>query len=615
MKKLLLVIVLFPIVVFSQQQPEKWYFGYNAGLDFSSGNPVPINNSAIIQWEGNATACDTMGNLEFYTDGVTVWDATNTVMPNGTGLLGNGSTTQSATIVPYPNYPEKYYLFTNTDINSANGFRYSVIDMTLNGGLGDVTSVKNVLLLDPVTEQCVVIPGNDGCTWILVRQYDAVWYAFLIDSSGIQPPVISYAGTVCDQTQAQGVGYLKASPLNDKIAFAKYGYIGSNSFFELYDFNNGTGEVSNSFQLTLNTSVYGCTFSPDGSRFYGAEWGSNLYQFDLTLGNVTDITNSKTLVGTTANFTAIGDLQIAPNEKIYCAIDNANHLGVINDPNALGTACNFVENGILLGGHTTGIGLPATIFFSTCNTVVNVESAFAANDTDVCEKFCIDFFDLSLNDPVSWQWFFSGGSPDFSTDQNPANICYDDAGQFDVTLVTTGSNGVNDTLTLNSFITAYENPLAPVITQNGNVLTSSPALTYQWQLNGINIPGATHQNDTIMQSGLYTMIITNENGCSAQSSIDASYVVGINETGNASITISQSTSDATITVQLINEPDTDVAIMVWNTIGQSVFYFNEKISSPAWKKNIDLGNLTKGIYFIVVQTSSCIANEKVMIMK
>jgi hypothetical protein len=612
MKKLLLILLLSPVLVFSQSQPEVWYFGYNAGLDFNSGSPVSFNGSAISQWEGNATACDTFGNVQFYSDGITVWDATNNVMQNGTGLLGNGSSTHSATVVPFPSHPEKYYLFTNTDVYSTNGFRYSIIDMSLNGGLGAVTATKNVLLLDSVTEECVTVPSADGWIWIITRQFGAKWFAYLIDSTTIHPPVISNVGTVCDPTQAQGVGYLKASPLNNKLALAKYGYIPSNSFFELYDFDNSTGELDNVFQLTLVESVYSCSFSPDGSRFYGAEWGSNLYQYDMTLINPVDIANSKTLVGTSSSNTSIGDLQIGPDGKIYAAIDNAAYLGVINDPNTLGSGCNFVEAGVWLGGHTTGIGLPSTIFFSAPGNVSS-QAAFASTDTMICQKFCIDYTDQSLNSPVQWQWSFPGGIPSSSSDQNPTNICYDNAGQFDVTLITAGINGLYDTLTLTNFITVYDNPFAPVITQTGNILTSTPAISYQWQFNGVDIPGATNQSVTITQSGLYTVIISNDHGCVAQSSIDAS-VVGIDETTATVLTLSSTTSSGDFVISVLNGSGETLSVEVSNTIGQHIYSSREMILSREWKQQVDLKDQAKGVYYISVQTGKSKMSWKVMVI-
>src|SRR4051812_30486685 len=114
---LLSICLLFSITSFAQQQqPEVWFFGSNAALDFSSGSPVSFNGSALVQWEGVATACDTAGNVEFYSEGMSVWNSNNQVMSNGSGLLGNSSSTHSATVVPMPGNPDKYYLFTCTDV-------------------------------------------------------------------------------------------------------------------------------------------------------------------------------------------------------------------------------------------------------------------------------------------------------------------------------------------------------------------------------------------------------------------------------------------------------------------------------------------------------------------
>jgi hypothetical protein len=96
-----------------------------------------------------------------------------------------------------------------------------------------------------------------------------------------------------------------------------------------------------------------------------------------------------------------------------------------------------------------------------------------ASDNSICKNFCIDFFDPSINNPISWQWFFSGGNPSSSTDQNPVTICYDIPGTYDVTLITCDQYGC-DTLTFSGLITVYANPVTS-ITLNGNILTSSPA--------------------------------------------------------------------------------------------------------------------------------------------
>src|SRR5438874_13765161 len=97
---------------------------------------------------------------------------------------------------------------------------------------------------------------------------------------------------------------------------------------------------------------------------------------------------------------------------------------------------------------------------------------------------------------------------------------------------------------------------------------STPATSYQWQLNSVDIPGATNQSYTITQSGLYTVIIGDENGCNAQASVDAS-LVGISEVGgNFFVNIFPNPSSGNIIIELLNGQLADeVSIGVVNTLG------------------------------------------------
>src|SRR4051812_6637805 len=96
---ILAILFLFVEPSFSQKQTNNWYFGTLAGLDFNSGNPVVLTAGALNTTEGTSSMSDANGNLLFYTDGVNVWNKLHAIMPNGTGLLGDVSTTQSAIII------------------------------------------------------------------------------------------------------------------------------------------------------------------------------------------------------------------------------------------------------------------------------------------------------------------------------------------------------------------------------------------------------------------------------------------------------------------------------------------------------------------------------------
>ncbi|MCB9230085.1 MAG: gliding motility-associated C-terminal domain-containing protein [Bacteroidia bacterium] len=78
---------------------------------------------------------------------------------------------------------------------------------------------------------------------------------------------------------------------------------------------------------------------------------------------------------------------------------------------------------------------------------------------------------------------------------------------------------VNGCSAVSNLVTITINPLpaAPVVTALGTDLTTDPAATYQWYLDGSLIIGANSQSYTPQSSGNYTVLITDQNGCMAQS--------------------------------------------------------------------------------------------------
>jgi PKD repeat protein len=231
-------------------------------------------------------------------------------------------------------------------------------------------------------------------------------------------------------------------------------------------------------------------------------------------------------------------------------------------------------------------------------------SSFSSSDSAVCEKFCVDFYDSSTTNPTAWLWEFEGGSPTTSTNQNPIGICYSTPGTYDVTLITTTANG-NDTLLIEDYVTVHPTPDFPDITQSGYTLTSSPANSYQWQLNSTDIPGATNQSYDVLQSGLYTVVISDSNDCTNAASIDV-LITGITETkNNMTISVYPNPSSGNFIVEWMNGSMIgEVSIDVVNTVGQTVFSTAEEISSSQFKKEINLVDVANGVYFIEIKTEN-----------
>jgi PKD repeat protein len=75
---------------------------------------------------------------------------------------------------------------------------------------------------------------------------------------------------------------------------------------------------------------------------------------------------------------------------------------------------------------------------------------FEGTPTTVIVGNSVDFTDLSLNDPTSWAWTFTGGTPASSTEQNPT-VTYDTEGTYAVSLTVSNDEG-SDTKTVADYI-------------------------------------------------------------------------------------------------------------------------------------------------------------------
>ena len=402
MKQAQFLLCLICLIAFSvsAQQDNNWYFGRMAGLNFSTGKPVAISNSAMSTMEGSACISDMNGQVLFYTDGIDVWNRQNHKMPHGTGLLGDQSTTQAAVIVPKPGSQTRYYIFTADDAGGPNGLTYSEVDMEADNGNGDVISANNQLIT-PVSEKITAVyHANGKDLWITTHQWGSnAFYSYKVTTMGVDPvPAISYAGLIIDGAANSGhyAGWMSISPNGKKLASA-------NGMFsiELFDFDNQTGMVSNAITLKSPAKCYGAEFSPNSKLLYVTSDGSVL-QYQV---NATDVAASQTIVG---NIDVASSIKLAPDSKIYVVNKYlSSALSVINNPNVVGTGCNFELDTINLGGNKTFVGLPN--FLVTPYYLLDID---AEND---CDDTVVSFSAIGTLESETVSWDFGDGSQSTNT--------------------------------------------------------------------------------------------------------------------------------------------------------------------------------------------------------
>lgn len=131
----------------AQHQVANWFFGENAGMRFTDAGAVAVAGGQAKYNEGVSSMSDCRGQLLFYTDGTRAWNQSHTVIANGTGLLGHYSATQGSIIVQHPGQCELFYIFSVDGKEHAfqNGLLCHIVDMGLQGGLGEVVSKNNPL--------------------------------------------------------------------------------------------------------------------------------------------------------------------------------------------------------------------------------------------------------------------------------------------------------------------------------------------------------------------------------------------------------------------------------------------------------------------------------------
>ena len=353
-RKIVCFIIIFHFAYFygySQGENNVWTFGNGSGLNFNTANPTFLNSSMYSK-EGCASISDAFGNLIFYTSGNMVWDKNGNPMPNG-NILGNGyngSGTQAALILKSLSAPDQYYLFTldpqEVSITFTPKLRYSIVDMQLNNGLGNVVvSEKDIVLADEMEERMIAVE-TDGCGYWIVghKRHSKVYVSFKLTASGISPPVYS-TGNVAGYFYASDPGEIKISPDKSKIAIM----FTSTSSIELGEFNNANGTITNTLSLDSNTTGtgyygYGLSFSPDNSRLYATINGySQLYQYNMALyPNVAAMQSSKTLIADYNGGLAIWGMRIGRDGKVYLANGlSSGYISCINTPNNIGVGCNY----------------------------------------------------------------------------------------------------------------------------------------------------------------------------------------------------------------------------------------------------------------------------------
>ncbi|WP_320671513.1 hypothetical protein [Patulibacter defluvii] len=379
-----------------------WFFGTRGHIDFgTTGNTATASVGTKSAVEGATVVTDTSGELLFWSNGQQVYDRNSDVMPNGTGLLGNDSATQTVAAFPAIGHPGRYFVVTTSaeaTVNHGSGpgkgdLTYSVVDMTANGGLGEVTATKNVALgaAGTASEAITAVPNDDGTGfWVITNtQGGPEVLAYEFDENG--PVTGTAVVSTMPDNNFNGFGSLSVSPDLKRVALMS-GNVASGSQparLRLMDFDATTGALTQTAEwdtATANGSNgYYADFSPSGDYLYATRifGGASLLRYDISdPSDATGIKASEQFLGAIGNG---GAVRLAPDGKMYVANRGAATLSTIDAPDDA-TDPQLQLNGYALpSGSASGWGLAQAV--TGCAQPLDPPSVTVTGPTDGAEYY------------------------------------------------------------------------------------------------------------------------------------------------------------------------------------------------------------------------------------
>lgn len=509
-----IIILFLSTNLMAQNRANNWALG-NYQLDFSNGQPEVNFEYADYLNRGIGIISDENGELLFYTDGFSIWNKNHQLMPNGTELIPSGGpAVQESLVVPAPGNSQLYYIITVDPWNGQNtsGLYYSIIDLSLDNGLGDVTT-KGVKILDNTTNKIsAAYHENLQDVWIMTHGHNTNhYYSFLITSDGISSsPILNQIG----KAHGFSSGQLKFSTDSRKVVCSRdYEFIDQTAF-DLFDFDPATGMLSNemSFVLPADRDCEGIEFSPDSKKLYVAQSGSSgergLYQFDLQFSTQEQIQNSRTLLHREIN-NGFRQLQLATNGNIYITKGGGGggtgHLGVVSKLNESADKVVVEENGLFLDGGSSFVNF-------TPNFIQNYFFKTSFQYDGTCQSVATQFEVTNTSHLESVNWLFGEGST--STDINP-EFTYNQPGIYTVVLTanyTDYSDVISKQITIDPF-PILELGEDKELCHGSKLIVEDLYASYFWN------NGDTTNTTKVQESGYYILEVTNAFGCTSKDSL------------------------------------------------------------------------------------------------
>ena len=189
------------------------------------------------------------------------------------------------------------------------------------------------------------------------------------------------------------------------------------------------------------------------------------------------------------------------------------------------------------------------------------------------------------------------GAVSYSWDNSVVDgVVFNPSSTATYTVTGTDANGCVNTDMVDVTVNALPNA---TVTDNGNAtITAGAATTYQWFDCGSNmiLPGQTSQTLTVTANGVYSVIVTNANGCVDTSACIFIGNVGVKELNGSTTSIYPNPTHNNVTIEFTM---TQATIEVIDALGATL---ETKVIKSG--DVVSLADYNRGVYFIKVKSDS-----------
>ena len=277
-------------------------------------------------------------------------------------------------------------------------------------------------------------------------------------------------------------------------------------------------------------------------------------------------------------------IEALPGFEFYFWSLNGEPVGTNNSSISVTEGGNYTLN--IVDGNCS----EETDFEITVNPLPSI--SIQADAFEICPG---DFTTLSASqeDATSYIWFRDGQVIEGA---NGSELSISQAGAYSVEVVLQGCANTSSELIISVFdviIASFE--------VDGTLLIANEGVSYQWLLNGEEIPGANERNFQAEESGIYQVSIVDANGCTSLSmeiQVTVTSIESLELKGDLSIFPNPASAFIEVHFETLNPSNHE--IIIYDELGRIVHYLGN-IEGQVVRERIEINDFSSGIYLLQIR--------------